>query len=227
MWFNQELPFAALIAGSVLGTLFLCYVFLIYRVPGYILRKVCLGVVGMGYLLCVFRFQYPWWPLILSGGLATSFIGVGLFKAGTFRGLGESLARCWFPIAATLAIIIGWVWLGNPWLAVVPILFLSWGDMCNWLIRTAIYRKAEVKEAWEWEETKGNWGNVGMLIACLVIATFFEPYFIGAIGAVVATLAERFTPPGRGLINADWTIITCSLATMTGVSYGCGYLSVT
>jgi dolichol kinase len=33
-----------------------------------------------------------------------------------------------------------------------------------------------------------------MLVTCLILSYFIHPYWIGAVGSLVATLAERFTP---------------------------------
>jgi dolichol kinase len=57
------------------------------------------------------------------------------------------------------------------------------GDAVTGIIRARVYGK----------EMKGLWGSVGMIIACLGLAYFIKPYWIGAVGAVVATLAERYT----------------------------------
>ncbi|GAI47494.1 unnamed protein product, partial [marine sediment metagenome] len=42
------------------------------------------------------------------------------------------------------------------------------------------------------KEMKGLWGSVGMLPVCLLFACFFSPYWISALGAITATLAEKF-----------------------------------
>lgn len=204
-----EFPYVLLIIGAILVGLWLANYFYDAGVPQYISRKVGHGVGGMGYLLSLFLFSSAWWPLVLSGGFAFLLVGARVVRPETFRGVGgtgrlHALAEVWFPAAGTVALAIGWAWLNNPWLAVAPILFMAWGDMLTGLIRSQMYGR----------EVKGNWGSVGMIVVCLLIAYSFEPYWIGAIGAVIATLTERFTPLSHGFIDDNWTIIACSLAVM-------------
>ena len=207
-----EAPFAILISGAVLVGLYLANYFYDKGVEQYISRKVGHGVGGMGFVLCVFLFSSPWWPIIIAGCFCLLLGGARLIKPQAFRGVGgtgrrHALAEVYFPVAGVISLAIGWVWLGNPWLAVVPILFMAWGDMLTGLVRSRLYGR----------EVKGNLGSVAMVIVCLLVAYFFKPYWIGAIGAVVATLAERFTPLSKGLWDDNWTIVLASLAVMTSI----------
>ena len=205
----SELPLLFLIAGIVLVGLYLSNILYDYGVPQYISRKVGHGVGGMGYLMCMLLFSTPWYPLILSGGFTLLLGGARLLRPSTFRGVGGSsrshaLAEIWFPLAGTLSLVVGWVWLNNPHLAIVPILFMAWGDMVTGLIRAKVYGK----------EVKGNYGSLGMLVVCLLVGTLFTPYWIAAVGAVVATLAERWTPISKGFWDDNHTIIISSLLVM-------------
>ncbi len=206
----EEIPYVLLIAGAVLVGLYLANYFYDRGVEQYISRKVGHGVGGVGFVFCVFLFSSAWWPIIIASGFTVLLSGARLAKPETFRGVGgtarqHALAEVYFPMAGTLSIAIGWAWLDNPWLAVVPILFMAWGDMVTGLVRSHFYHR----------EVKGNLGSLAMIVVCLVVAYFFEPYWIGAIGAVTATLAERFTPLSRGIWDDNWTIVLSSLVIMT------------
>jgi len=209
-----ELPFVILITGAVLVGLYLANYFYDRGIEQYISRKVGHGAGGMGFLLCAFLFSSPWWPIILAGGF-TLLLGVArLIKPRAFRGVGgtgrqHALAEVWFPFAGTVSLAVGWAWLGNPWLAIVPILFMAWGDMLTGIVRSQVYKK----------EVKGNLGSVAMIVVCLVVAYLFKPYWIGATGAVVATLVERFTPLSHGWIDDNWTIVIASLLVMALLYY--------
>ena len=208
-----EIPFVILIAGAVLVGLYLANYFYDKGVEQYISRKVGHGVGGMGILLCAFLFSSAWWPLILAGGFTLLLGGARLLKPATFRGVGgtgrqHALAEVYFPAASTVSLGVGWAWLGNPWLAVVPILFMAWGDMLTGIVRSRIYGR----------EVKGNLGSLAMIVVCLLVGYLSKPYWIGAVGAVVATLAERFTPLSRGLIDDNWTIVLSSLLVMAVLS---------
>lgn len=208
-----ELPYVVLVAAAVIVGLYLANYAYDKGMEQYMSRKVGHGVGGMAFLLCVFLFSSPWWPIILTAGFTLLLGGARLIKPQAFRGVGGSsrqhaLAEVYFPAAGTISFGVGWGWLGNPWLAVVPILFMAWGDMLTGIVRSRIYNR----------EVKGNWGSVAMIAVCLVVAYFFKPYWIGAIGAVVATLVERFTPISRGIWDDNWTIVLSSLLIM-GVLY--------
>lgn len=205
-----ELPLAVIIMGIVLVGLYLSNLFYDYKVPQYISRKVGHFFGGVGLLLFVYFFQEPWWPLILSGGFTLLLGGARILRPSTFRGVGgtgrsHALAEIWFPLASTVSIVVGWMWLKNPFLGVVPALYMAWGDCITGLIRARIYGK----------EVKGIYGSGGMIIACLLIAYLFQPYWMAAVGAVVATLAEKCTPISRGMLDDNWTIIISSLTVMS------------
>lgn len=205
-----EIPYVILIIGAVLVGLYLANYFYDKGVEHYISRKVGHGVGGMGYLLCAFLFSSPWWPLIISVAFLLLLGGGRLIRPETFRGVGgtsrhASIAELHFPVAGTISIAVGWVWLGNPWLAIVPALFMSWGDLLTGLVRSRVYGR----------EVKGNWGSVAMIAVCLIVAYFFKPYWIGVAGAVVATLVERFTPLSHGIWDDNWTIVLSSLLVMS------------
>jgi len=204
-----EAPFALLIAGAVLVGLYLANYFYDKGVEQYISRKVGHGVGGVGFVLCVFLFSSAWWPIIIASCFCLLLGGARLIKPQAFRGVGgtgrqHAFAEIYFPVAGVISLGVGWAWLGNPWLAVVPILFMAWGDMLTGLVRSRIYGR----------EVKGDWGSVAMYVVCMSVAYFFEPYWIGAIGATVATLAERNTPISRGIWDDNWTIVLSSLTVM-------------
>jgi len=183
-----EIPFVILITGATLLGLYLANLFYDYNIPQYLSRK--LGHLGgcVGFLLCPLLFSNFWWPFILTTGFTILLLYARMFRPDTFRGVGgsgrlEALAEIHFP--ATGIVLIGVLWgiMNEPWLAIVPLTFMGAGDSITAFVRMRFYGR----------EVKGNLGSVGMFLTCLLLAYFIHPYFIGAIGAVVATLAERFT----------------------------------
>lgn len=204
----QEVPFVILIAGAALLGLYLANLFYDYGIPQYISRK--LGHLGgcVGFLLCPLLFSSFWWPLILTAGFTLLLLYARAFKPSTFRGVGgsgrpEALAEIHFPATGIVLISVGWGILNEPWLAIVPLCFMGGGDAITGLIRSRVYRR----------EVKGNWGSLGMLFACLILAYFMEPYYIGLAGAITATLAEKFTPTTR-FLDDNLSIPLCSFAVM-------------
>jgi len=183
-----EAPFAILIVGATLLGLYLANLFYDFNIPQYISRK--LGHLGgcVGFLLCPLLFSTFWWPLILTTGFTVLLLYARLFRPKTFRGVGgsgrpQALAEIHFP--ATGIVLIGVLWgiFNQPWLAIVPLTFMGAGDAITGLIRSKVYGR----------EVKGNYGSLGMLITCLVLAYFIQPYAIGVAGAITATLVEKYT----------------------------------
>ncbi|MBA7627469.1 hypothetical protein ES703_34931 [subsurface metagenome] len=184
----EEIPFVTLIAGAALMGLYLANLFYDYGIPQYISRK--LGHLGgcVGFLLCPLLFSSFWWPLILTTGFTALLLYARMFRPTTFRGVGgsgrlEALAEIHFPATGIVLIGILWGLLGKPWLAIIPLTFMGAGDAITGLIRNRVYGK----------EIKGNWGSAGMLVTCLILAYFIQPYWIGALGAITAVIVERFT----------------------------------
>ena len=207
-----ETPYVILIAGAALLGLYLANLFYDYIIPQYISRK--LGHLGgcVGFLLCPLLFETFWWPLILTTGFTALLLYARVFRPTTFRGVGGSgrlgaLAEIHFPATGIVLIGILWGLLGEPWLAIVPLTFMGAGDAITGLIRSRVYGR----------EVKGNWGSLGMLATCLILAYFIYPYWIGAVGAVTATLAEKYTKTTK-YVDDNLTIPLFSAIVM-GVLY--------
>lgn len=183
------------------------------------LRK--LGHLGgcVGFLLCPFLFQTFWWPLILVIGFTGILLYARWKRPNTFRGTGgsgrpQAFAEIHFPATGIVTIAVGWGVFNQPWLAVVPLLFMGGGDAVTGLVRNRLYK----------QEMKGNWGSIAMAVACLLFAYFIHPYYIGLAGAATAVFVERFTPAGSfnlGKINIKYddnlSIPIASFAVMLGL----------
>jgi len=183
----HEIPYVMLIAGAVLVGLWLSNILYDLKVPHYTSRKIGHAAGGLGFLICALLFSSGWWPLILAVCFVALLWGARFVKPNTFRGVGgtgrptKAMAEVWFPLAAIPVIGIGWVWLDRPLVAISCLLFMAWGDCCTGIVRSQIYGRA----------VKGLWGSVAMFITCLVIAwCFIEPFWVGAVTAMVATVTE-------------------------------------
>lgn len=187
-----ELPYVVLLGGAALLGMYLANIFYDYKVPQYLSRKV--GHLGgcAAFIMMPLLFTTFWWPLILTAGFTALLLYARWFRPAMFRGVGGSgrpnaLAEIHFPATGVVLISVLWGIYNQPWLAVVPLSFMGGGDAVTGIIRSQVYHK----------EIKGLWGSVGMILCCLALAYFIHPYWIGAVGAVVATLAERYTKTTR------------------------------
>ena len=204
----SEIPFVILTGGAALLGMYLANVFYDLSVPQYLSRKV--GHLGgaCAFLLFPFLFETFVWPLVLTAGFTGLLLYARMFRPTMFRGVGGSgrpnaLAEIHFPATGIILIGVCWGVLGYPWLAIIPLTFMGAGDAVTGLIRSAVYGR----------EVKGSWGSAGMLVTCLVLAYFIEPYWVGVAGAVAAVLAERFTKTTR-YVDDNLTIPLVSGALM-------------
>lgn len=214
--FIAEAPYGILIACAVIVSLYLANLFYDYNIPQYISRKI--GHLGgaAGFILCPLLFTTFWWPLILTVGFTALLLYARLLHPTMWRGVGgsgrpQALAEIHFPATGIVLIGICWGLLDNPWLAIVPLLFMAGGDSITGLIRSRVYKR----------EVKGLYGSIGMLPICLLFAYLFTPYWIGALGALVATLVEKYSPTNR-FIDDNLLIPLVSALVMTVLWRICG-----
>lgn len=214
----QEIPYVVMITAGVILGLYIANLFYDKGIEQYQSRKIGHLAGGIGFLLFPFLFSGFWWPLIVTAGFTLLLLYARWTKPTTFRGVGgsgrpQALAEIHFPATGIVLIAILWGKFGQPWLAIVPLMFMAFGDSVTAFIRMRVYGR----------EVKGNLGSIGMIITCLLLAYFIHPYVIGVAGAVTATLAERFTKTSK-YIDDNFTIPLASGLVM-GVLFAClGYL---
>jgi len=204
-----EIPFAILILVLVFAGLYLSDKFADYGGPNYLSREVGHIVAGLGYILSPFLFSSWILPLALSGFFTIALFVSRIAKPGAIRGIGgtaraSAFGEIFLPLAGTVSIAVGWAWLGNPWLGILPILGVCFGDMMTSVFESMIYKR----------EIKGNWSALGMLVTCLLMGFLFSPYWIAALGGAAGTATERFMPLTRGWIDDNWAIVAAYLAVM-------------
>ena len=204
-----EFPYVLLITCGILLGLYLANYFYDSKIPQYISRKIGHLAGCIAFMFLPFLFSSWVWPLVLTIGFTILLLYAKLFRPSTFRGVGgsgrtDAFAEIHFPAAGMILVGILWGVFNHPWLAVVPLAFMGGGDAITGIIRARVYGR----------EVKGNWGSFGMIISCLLLAYFIQPYWIGALGAVVATLAERYTKTSK-FIDDNLTIPLVSALVMS------------
>ena len=218
-----EFPYAVIVIGAVLVGLWLSNTLYDLKVPHYISRKIGHSAGGLGFLVTVFAFSSARWPIILAFSFGLLLWLARLLRPHTFRGVGGSgrnpnvMAEIWFAWIAVPIFAVGWLWLNKPLIAVSCLLFMAWGDCVTGLIRSEVYHKA----------VKGWWGSLGMLLVCLIISwAFIKPFWIGAVGSVIATITEWSFGDVGWIKWADdnWAIPVISLASILGIAAATGNL---
>ena len=127
--------------------------------------------------------------------LATSLVLTGITIVPRLRGQSIDFIQTkenWndskFTLMWGLSIAILWILFNDPFLAVIPALFIAFGDALTGLVRNAIYKK----------RTKKPIGNIFMLIVCAVICYYYASIAVkpiplwGVFAAIVASIVERF-----------------------------------
>ncbi len=193
------LAFAGLVASNLLYD---------RGVPNSMSRYVAPLLGGLAFLAAVLWLE-AWTATALSGVLA---LGILALRLGFRRGLrgveGNRPTQAWaevtYAVAGTVSLAVGWGLLGDRWLAFLPIAFMAWGDSIAGLARAAIWR--------------GKVASIGpamaMLVVCLTVAALFQPYWIGALAALVATAAERRRPMVLNIWDDNLHVVAMSLAVM-------------
>lgn len=144
---------------------------------------------GVGSLMVPLVFQDPWVPLV-SGLLLTLFTnlahatGLRLYWFQT----DDNRNDVKFALMWSLSVSALWWLLGDPWLAILPSLYMAFGDGITGVVRNALIRK----------RSKSPIGNVFMLLLCAPMGWYIggaaHPSIPdwGLLSALVATVVERY-----------------------------------
>ena len=85
-----------------------------------------------------------------------------------------------FCIMWAIIITIGWILFNNPWIAVVPVLFMAFGDATTGFVRNLIYKR----------RTKSWIGNIAMGIVSVPIGAIIG--IAGIVAALISSITEHF-----------------------------------
>jgi len=168
---------------------------------------------GFAFLVAVLWLEV-WTAVTVSGVMSLLILVLRLgFRRG-LRGVeGNRPTQAWaevtYALAGTLSLALGWGLLGDKWLAFLPIAFMAWGDSACGLARATLWRS----------NLASVFPSVAMLGVCLAAAALFQPYWIGAVGGVVAVAAERRRPRVLSVWDDNLHVVAVSLAVMGVVAW--------
>jgi dolichol kinase len=97
---------------------------------------------------------------------------------------GENMYEVNFCVAWGLSLLVLWVVTDDPLVAIIPPLFISFGDAVTGVIRNSIYGR----------RTKSWIGNIGMVAITVPVGWYLAGY-TGAIAGLISSLVERFEFP--------------------------------
>ena len=159
---------------------------------------------GVPIILSPIVFESPIWPLI--GGilgffalLSTHFLDRRLWWMQTEQNVNDAT----FALMLGTSVYLIWEYTNEPWLAILPSLYMAFGDGVTGIIRNKLFKK----------RTKSAWGNLGMAIVCLPLGFFIgnsvDPSIPvwGLISASVASFVERYE---FGVIDDNILIVIAS-----------------
>ena len=112
-------------------------------------------------------FNDPIWVLLGgilgSIGLATTHL---LDRRLWWMQTEQNMNDATFALMLGISVYVIWEYSNEPWLAVLPSLFMAFGDGVTGIIRNKMFKR----------RTKSAWGNVGMAALCLPLG-----YFVGSL----------------------------------------------
>jgi phytol kinase len=131
-----------------------------------------------------FEFHEPWFPFLFAMFLAV--LTYTLHRTNRILYWFQDPANyseTYFAITWGAAVFLTWLVDKTFLLAVVPTLFMAWGDGVTGVVRNLIYKT----------RTKGWEGSMAMLLVCIPVGALMG--LAGVLAGVVATAVERVEGP--------------------------------
>ena len=177
--------------------------------PRALARYVAPWIAGAAFLIAAIWLE-PTVAIPLAAILTAVIVALKLFRSSALRGVeGRFTSQAWaeitFAVSGLTSLIVGWGIIGNPWLGFLPIAFMAWGDTASGLTRSMLPRS----------KAGTIWPSLAMITACLATALLCQPYWIGAAGAVAATIAERRQPTAGPWWDDNTQEVAASLVVMS------------
>ena len=118
---------------------------------------------GIGSLMVPLVFKDPWYPLVC--GLPLTLLTLGAHATGLrfyWFQTAENRNDVKFALTWSVSVPLLWWLLGNPWLAILPALYMAFGDGVTGIVRNLVVRR----------RSKRPIGNLLIIILCAPMGWF-------------------------------------------------------
>ena len=175
-----EIALGGLFVGWILLMVFKAAKLVSARLNKYIARKfIHFTTGGLVAALSPFIFETPTVPIIGAVGMTLMTLLPRIWgRELDWYQVKNNFGDTWFCVS--FAALYTSLWYVDKWLAVVPALFMAYGDGVTGVVRSVVYR--------DW--VKGAWGSLAMLLVSLPIGAAVKGA-AGVVSALAATAVEK------------------------------------
>ncbi|MEM1847163.1 MAG: dolichol kinase [Acidilobaceae archaeon] len=136
---------------------------------------------GVVALFVPFVYSTPLLPFLASVAITVLLIVARRLRPLEWFQVPENHYEVNFAIMWGLSILVIWIAVGDPFLAVLPAIFMSFGDGTTGIVRNLVVKTRS--KHWS--------GSVAMAFVSVTLG-FIYGGLVGVVSAIVASLAERF-----------------------------------
>lgn len=138
---------------------------------------------GVVALLAPFLFMSPTIPFVMAMVLALlNYIPHKKGELMYWFQVEDNMFEVNFCLMWGISMLLAWFVLGSPIYALIPILFMSFGDAATGIVRNTMFKK----------RTKSWWGNLAMFAVCAPIGVLLLNSFWGVLVAALASFVEHY-----------------------------------
>ncbi len=146
----------------------------------YVRKLIHIFAGGVVALLVPHIYTSPLFPLLASFTLALLLVITRRYKPLYWFQTPDNFYEVNFVIAWGLSIFVLWHVFPNPFTAVLPAIFISYGDAVTGLVRNILFGV----------RTKHWYGNLAMAVVCIPVGYLYAGFW-GFLAAIIATIVER------------------------------------
>lgn len=161
---------------------------------------------GVVALLVPMLFSSPLMPFIIAMIMAVStWLPHKKGQLMEWFQVKDNMFEVNFCLMWGISMMLAWLLLGDPLYALIPILFMAFGDAATGFTRNLLFKR----------RTKSWWGNLAMFVVCIPITY----WFLGIWGIPLAAIASFVEHFEAGPIDDNVLISLVALAGVVVIKY--------